>query len=203
MACALALGFPSAAHAEAAPSALPRGAMPFRPPGGQPPRTAATFGPAAATPTTNLDYYGGPVVSAPQVVQVVYGTGSFLPEVTGTIAPSVDAFLQNLVGSGYLTELAEFDTVGITSVNGRAGTGQHVVAGTYLGQRTITPAPARNGVVIYDADLQAELEAQIEAPSSALPLRPRTRPAPPVRSTRCSSATGSASARTTAARVRC
>ncbi len=115
-----------------------------------------------ASTTPHLDYYGGPVMANAKVAQVVYGAGTFLTETTRSSAPSVSSFLGSVVGSGYVTELSEYDTT-VTSILGAAGTQQHIGAGTFLGRFTIAPAPARNDASITDADVQAELTAQLAA----------------------------------------
>ncbi|HEX6838757.1 MAG TPA: hypothetical protein VF334_19400, partial [Polyangia bacterium] len=48
--------------------------------------------PDSAPPGAHLSYFGGRVVSNAQVVQVLYGMGSYLPEVTSTSTPSIATF---------------------------------------------------------------------------------------------------------------
>src|SRR5262249_40196107 len=46
----------------------------------------------AAPPGAHLTYYGGRVVSNLQVVQVLWGTGNYLPQVSSTASPSIATF---------------------------------------------------------------------------------------------------------------
>lgn len=126
----------------------------------------------APTAEPHLSYYGGPVISNVDVVQVLFGdqgTWSFPAETTRTAAqkPSVAHFLSEVVTSGHLTEMSEYDTTA-TDVEGNPGTGQHIGVGTFQGPVTIDPPP---GIVsapsIDDADVQAVLDDNIN--SGALP----------------------------------
>ena len=67
---------------------------------------SATSAPAGA----HLNYHSGRVVSNMQVVQVIYGTGSYLPQVTSTASPSVATFYQGVLNSAYVDWLTEYDT---------------------------------------------------------------------------------------------
>src|SRR5437899_8286518 len=50
---------------------------------------ALAITPFAAPAGAHLTYFGGPVVSNVQVVQVLYGSGSYNPQVAGTSTPSM------------------------------------------------------------------------------------------------------------------
>lgn len=158
LAAALLLPALAARPAQAAAAPATAGILPVRDPSG-----AIT---AAASAAPRLDYYGGPVLAELRLTQVVYGPGTYLPETTRDEAPSVASFLGALAPSTYVSSLAEYDTT-VTAVGGGAGTGQRIGPGTFLGRADITPSPARNGASITDADVQAELTAQIDA--GALP----------------------------------
>ena len=124
------------------------------------PATAATPAAAAATATPRLDYYGGPVVSAAKVIQVLYGTGTFLPQTTATTGASVRSFIGEFLASPAVDWLSEYDT-NITAVGGGAGTGQHIGRGTFASVVTVTPAST--AAKILDVDLEADLRAQFTA----------------------------------------
>ncbi len=110
-----------------------------------------------------LSYYGGPVVKNIKVIQVLYGSGTYQSFVQGTGSGTMSAFYGGVVGSPYFTWL-----------NGDYGSGsgkttQTIGYGAFAGQVTITPKASRNGSTITDAQVQAELKAQISAGHLAAP----------------------------------
>src|ERR1051325_1327017 len=54
---------------------------------------------ASAPAGAHLQYFGGRVVSNIQVVQVIWGTGSYIPEVLSTASPSMATFYQGVLNS--------------------------------------------------------------------------------------------------------
>jgi subtilisin-like proprotein convertase family protein len=122
---------------------------------GQPWRDPNAVQPFAAPAGAHLTYFGGRVVSNTQVVEVVYGSGSFLPQITGTATPNIPTFYQGVLNSPYVDWLTEYNTSG--------GTNQVIGHGSFSTRVTITPAASRNGTTITDAQIQAELSAQIAA----------------------------------------
>jgi|GEM_PF-3013111 len=112
---------------------------------------------AAAPAGAKLVYHGGRVVSNIQVVQVLYGTGSYLPQVTSTAAPSMATFYQQVTNSSYFDWLTEYNTPST------GGTNQKIGHGSFSTQVQITPSSANNGASISDAQIQSELAAQIKA----------------------------------------
>lgn len=120
------------------------------------PTTHPGLRPASAPAGAHLSYFGGPVVSNMKSVDVSYGPGSYVSAKhpgAGTVAGSTGQFL----GSGVNDWLSEYDT----TITG--GTNQHIGRGTFGGTVTITPAPADNGAVVTDAQVQNELNVQITA----------------------------------------
>lgn len=101
-----------------------------------------------------LVYYGGPVIAKPKVVAVMWGT-----QVNSTTVKDIGGFYTAMLNSTYMDWLTEYNT-NITSIDGRAGTNQTLGRGSFLGSVTI--APAKMGNRIQDADIQTELEHQIE-----------------------------------------
>jgi len=113
-------------------------------------------GPAAATSAVNLlSYFGGRVVSNIQVVQVLYGSGSYLPQVT----TDMGGFFQGVLTSGYVDWLSEYNTTGLPSPTSN----QNIGRGSFLTSVAITPSAANNGTTVDDTNIQAELAAQIQA----------------------------------------
>jgi hypothetical protein len=125
-------------------------------------RDAAAPTPAAAPAGAHLTYYGGRVVSNVQVVQVLYGTGTYIAEVAGTVSPNVATFYGGVTNSAYFDWLTEYNT-NITANGGGAGTNQAIGRGTFLSRVQITPSAANNGTTIDDTQIQNELAAQITA----------------------------------------
>lgn len=111
-----------------------------------------------APPGANLHYYGGRVVSTIQVVQVLYGVGNYLPEVTNTTPPNISTFYHRVMDSPYFDWLTEYNTAA-----GGPNGNQFITRGSYVGRFQITPSAANNGSAITDANIQAELRAQINA----------------------------------------
>ncbi len=115
---------------------------------------------AAAAPTPHLIYYGGRIVSDTQVVQVLWGSGSYLTQVTNTADPSMATFYQEILNSPYVDWLVEYDTA-TTPSGGGQGTDQNIMYGAFVGQFTITPSNRSNP--IDDSAIQVELANQIAA----------------------------------------
>jgi hypothetical protein len=123
---------------------------------------ASGLAPAGA----HLSYFGGPVVSNAHIVQVLYGTGSYDPQVAGTTSPTMGNFFGDLLGanSGYTNLLGQYST------NISGGTNQIIRNGTFGGIFQITPSIGNNGSTIDDSNIQAELLAQINAAQIPAPI---------------------------------
>jgi hypothetical protein len=123
---------------------------------------AAGFASAGA----HLSYFGGPVVSNAHIVQVLYGTGSYNPQVAGTSNPNMGNFFGDLLGtsSGYINLLSQYST------NISGGTNQIIGNGTFDGMFQIVPSAGNNGSTIDDSNIQAELLAQINAAHLPAPI---------------------------------
>ncbi|HEU4732243.1 MAG TPA: kelch repeat-containing protein [Kofleriaceae bacterium] len=113
----------------------------------------------SAPPGAHLQYFGGRIVSNVQVVQVIYGAGSYIPQVTSTASPSMATFYQGVLNSAHVDWLTEYNT----NTQPPPNSNQTLGRGSFLGQATITPSAANNGTVIDDLQIQAELTAQIRA----------------------------------------
>jgi len=107
-----------------------------------------------------LTYSGNRVVSNMKVVEVVYGSGSYLPQIVNTTSPSMATFYQGVLNSPYITWLTEYNT---TAPIPTPRTNQVIGNGAFVGLMNITPSAANNGAVISQAQVEAELSAQIGA----------------------------------------
>jgi hypothetical protein len=117
---------------------------------------------APAPAGAHLTYYGGRVDSNVQIVQVLWGTGTYLPQTTSTVTPSVSTFFQGFAGSNFMDWLdSEYNTVN-NSFNGTK-TNQHIGHGAFVGQYAITPSAGANGATVDDTAIQSELSAQVAA----------------------------------------
>jgi hypothetical protein len=103
------------------------------------------------TAGSHLSYYGGKVVQNASVVQVIYGgSGTY----TSAVLNNMGAFYSSVLGSAYVTWLSEYNTTSPAQTIGH---------GTFNKKVTITPAAARNKATITDANIRAEIAAQITA----------------------------------------
>ncbi|MGC2744795.1 MAG: hypothetical protein WA672_16590 [Candidatus Angelobacter sp.] len=115
---------------------------------------AATIG-FAAPAGAHLSYFGGPIISNVQVVQVLYGSGSYNSQIAGTTSPTMGNFFADITSTGLISLLQQYNTP--TS----GGTGQTFGNGTFGGLFQIVPSAGNNGSTISDAQIQSELLAQI------------------------------------------
>jgi hypothetical protein len=132
--------------------------VPFHEPG-----AASVIKSQSAIFGAHADYFGGPVIANVHVVQVLYGTGAYLPNVANSVTPNVAGFFTDITQSPYFDMLGEYGTGGVTPIDGAAGTNQILGHGFFDGQFTITPSAANNGTVITDTQIQNELLSQVTA----------------------------------------
>jgi hypothetical protein len=113
----------------------------------------------AAPAGAHLSYFGGPIITNTQVIQVLYGSGSYNGQVAGTSTPSMGNFFGDILGanSGLTSFLQQYNT------NISGGTNQIFGNGTFSGLFQIVPAAGNNGSTITDAQIQSELLSQITA----------------------------------------
>ncbi|MGZ7073971.1 MAG: hypothetical protein ACXVKL_16140 [Candidatus Angelobacter sp.] len=140
------------------PMAIQHG-VPWRDPNA----TGAVVG-FAAPAGAHLTYFGGPIISNVQVVQVLYGSGSYNAQVAGTTSPTMGNFYSDITSTGLITLLQQYNT------NISGGTGQVFGNGTFGGLFQIVPAAGNNGSTITDAQIQSELLAQITAGHLPAPI---------------------------------
>lgn len=134
------------------------------------PESGASAPPLAAVVGAHATYFGGPIISNVHVVQVLYGTGAYLPAVSSTAAPSIASFYTDLTQSSFFDVLSEYSTVGVNAFDGTLGSNQALGHGFFDGEFTITPAAANNGAVITDAQIQTELLGQVSAGNLPAPV---------------------------------
>jgi hypothetical protein len=114
-------------------------------------RSSSSAAPALAA-SPHLSYWGGRVVSNAKVVQVLYGSGTYSPNVSGTATPSLAQFYGGILASAYVDWLNEYNT-----------SSQTIGRGTFSKKVNITPAASRNKATIPDVNIQQEISAQIGA----------------------------------------
>jgi hypothetical protein len=215
----LATPSPAAAETTAAPgpitpaTGLPAGMMPLTdtttsPGSGATAPGSPTTPAGTAPPGAQLAYYGGHIIPSVQVIQVLYGTGTYTPEVSdssSTDGTSIASFYKGVTASTYIDWLSEYNTTFA------GGTQQTIGRGAFVRQVQITPLASRDGSTVDDPSIRAELQAQITAghlpapstntlyalyfPDRPPPAPPPPRPTPPA-STR-SGGPGPASSRPT------
>ncbi len=111
--------------------------------------------PYTAPAGAHLTYYGGRVVSNMQVVQVLWGGGSYLSNVGNTSSPSMATFYQGILNSPFTDMFSEYNTPA------SGGSNQIIGRGSFLRQVQITPAAS--GSPVDDSAIQTELANQIQA----------------------------------------
>lgn len=124
----------------------------------------------AATPGfaflgARLFYFGGPVISNVDVVQVLYGAGSYDPQVQGIATPSMANFYADITNSAFMDFLG-----GQYNTNLPGGTNQTIGRGTFRGTFQIVPSDANSGSFVTDDQIQAELLDQITAGHLPAPI---------------------------------
>ena len=111
----------------------------------------------ASSPSgAHLTYFGGRINANTQVVQVLWGSGSYDSHVSGTGTPSMASFFTQFLTkttllSGYMQQY---------NTPSSGGTGQTFTSGSFSNQFTITPS---TGTTVDDSQIKSELTAQINA----------------------------------------
>jgi hypothetical protein len=104
--------------------------------------------------THHVYYNGGPVLSAVKVVHVLYGPGTYAPEVSGGYLAN---FFSQVTQSGYVDWLSEYNTP----------SGQRIGRGSLVGQVELSPNASHAQSTLTDVELEAELGTELDA--GALP----------------------------------
>jgi hypothetical protein len=107
-----------------------------------------------APPASDMNYYGGSVFSAVNVVSVMWNKN-----VLANTQQQVPLLSAALVNSTYLDQAKEYSTKGVTAINGHKSTNQKIHRGTYFGQVVLTPHNTSKSLT--DADVQKEIKKQI------------------------------------------
>src|SRR5438270_6706341 len=111
----------------------------------------------AAPAGAHLTYHNGPIITNVQVVQVLYGSGSYNSQVAGSTSPTMGNFFGDITSTGLISLLQQYNT------NVSGGTNQIFGNGTFGGLFQIVPSAANNGSTIDDSNIRAEILAQINA----------------------------------------
>jgi hypothetical protein len=113
-----------------------------------------TSGVTPAFEWPHLTYYGGPLIPNVKVIKVLYGAGSYDSAITSTIitGPTMAGFFTGVLNSPYMDWLSEYNEPGYS-----------IGRGIYGKSYQIIPASSRNGSSITDAQIQAEVSAQMTA----------------------------------------
>jgi len=108
----------------------------------------------------HLSYFGGRVLANASVVVVFWG-----PNTNSDVKARIGGFYAGMLGGGYTDWLTEYNTAGVTPVDGMPGSNQVIGKGSLQAVVTITPTTTLT--TLTDGDIAAELETQIR--SGALP----------------------------------
>jgi hypothetical protein len=117
-----------------------------------PVRSTLRSRPQAPGPGARLRNHGGKIIETPKVVQVLYGGGTYLPQLTNAPPPNMASAYREMVTTSVFGWLYEYNTESPTQRIGR---------GQVLEPSPIEPAASRNRTLITDADVQTELALQI------------------------------------------
>lgn len=108
----------------------------------------------AAPPAGDMNYYGGSVFNKVNVISVMWNSS-----VLQNTQQQVPLLTAALVNSTYIDQAAEYDTKGVTAINGHRSSNQIIHRGTYGGQ--VVLVPHNQSKQLTDADVQKELKRQI------------------------------------------
>ncbi len=112
---------------------------------------------AAQASAQSLTYYGGPVVSNPNVVTVAWGS-----TVDTAVTSEMSGFYSAILNSPYLDWVSEYSTVGLMgATDSLAGSNQRIGRGAFVGSYTITPSNTATTVTV--AQVATEIAAQVTA----------------------------------------
>src|SRR5262249_33314348 len=137
--------------------------VPYGPPA-KPEKTRPAVQPTSSN-QGRVQYWGGPVISNVNVVEVLWGSFVDTPSTTG-----LDQFFTDVTTSSYFGMLAEYSTVGLNG-NGAGsppGSNQVIGLGTFGGKFPINPSICPGGATnppctINDTQIQNELVSQVSA----------------------------------------
>lgn len=110
--------------------------------------------PVPQPPAGDMNYYGGSVFSAANIVSVMWNK-----TVLANTQKEVPPLSAALVNSTYIDQAGEYSTKGVKAINGHKGTKQVIQRGTYYGQ--VVLKPHNTSTTLTDADIQKELKTQI------------------------------------------
>ena len=120
------------------------------------PMHATASSPTPYATASDLTYRGGAVISNVQTVQVLWGAGTYISQVTSASGPNMGTAYTAMTNSNYIDWLdSNYTTVR------SGGTQQHIGRGAFQGKFQITPSTGTSNV--SDAQIQAELNSQITA----------------------------------------
>jgi hypothetical protein len=147
--------------------------VPFGPPVTPPKKQAKAQ--AGSSNQGLVQYWGGPVISNVNVVQVMWGAFVDAPSTTG-----LDQFFTDITSSNYFALLAEYSTVGLNG-NGSGsppGSNQLIGPGVFGGKFTISPSLCPGSATIppvscsiNDTQIQNELVRQVNAARLPQPVQ--------------------------------
>lgn len=152
------------------PKQLPIHVVPYGP-RATPPKTQRKPG-GRLSNSGQVQYWGGPVISNVNVVEVLWGNFVDGPSTTG-----LEQFFTDITQSNYFDLLAEYSTVNLTGFGGSGGTNQTIGLGVFDAPRvtinpSLCPGSATNTLcTISDAQIQNEILNQLNAHHLPAPVQ--------------------------------
>jgi len=108
---------------------------------------------------SDLTYRGGAVISNVKIVQVLWGSGTYVSNITSSSSPNMGSAYTAMTNSNYIDWLDGDYRTTSDNVSG-ASTNQHIGRGTFAGKVQITPSTSGN---VSDSQIQTELNNQISS----------------------------------------
>jgi hypothetical protein len=111
---------------------------------------------------SDLSYRGGAVVSNAKVVQVLWGSGTYISNITSSSSPNMGSAYTAMTNSNYIDWLdGDYNTVTPSPTTTTTKTNQHIGRGSFASKVQINPSTGSANV--NDTQIQTELNNQISS----------------------------------------
>ena len=111
---------------------------------------------------SDLSYRGGAVISNVKIVQVLWGSGTYVSNITSASAPNMGSAYTAMTNSNYIDWLdGDYQTVSPSPTTTTTKTNQHIGRGTFASKNQISPSTGSANV--NDTQIQAEINNQISS----------------------------------------
>lgn len=146
---------------------LPLGELPTK---GQFARArAARVSPNFIPANAHASYFGGPVVSQPSVISLLWAsdtkdaTQTFQPEVSGAVTPNMDTWFAHMTNSAHQSWLSEYNTPA------QGGTGQTIGYGQFVRRQVLPHAATSPSTKVTDQQIQTAIASLVDTHQTPAP----------------------------------